>query len=279
MLADLQAAALPILFEAGEVHAAVFDTLVEGFVRFAEGAHIAVELVHLGADVITRQLGQLERIHAADARAVFVAVRVAAAHAVQDGDALRGAAILTAHCAVGRPAGVDQTLQFHAGQHVVQLAITVLRQAAGVKVMEAGGQDDGADLDIQELLGLLEVDGAGLAEFLAGPAFAFLEVGAVLRGNDRDARHGLREGEVNGRAAAQAQVELREVLFPGALFDTGAAAGTQVFVDVARLAAHPNGEIANIALDRLDLAVAQEGDVWVASHGHHLGGENSGRTV
>ncbi len=145
--------------------------------------------------------------------------------------------------------------------------------------MEAGSQDDGADLDIQELLGLLEVDGAGLAEFLAGPAFAFLEVGAVLRGNDRDARHGLREGEVNGRAAAQAQVELREVLFPGALFDTGAAAGTQVFVDVARLAAHPNGEIANIALDRLDLAVAQEGDVWVASHGHHLGGENSGRTV
>lgn len=38
-------------------------------------------------------------------------------------------------------------------------------------------------------------------------------------------------------------------------------------------------EITDVPGYRIDLAVAQQGDIFVASHGHHFGGENSGRTI
>ncbi len=69
-------------------HALVLDPLVELFVALAKGAHVHVELKDLGMRLFLDQVGQLERVHAADARAVRLIVLVAAAHAVHDRHAL-----------------------------------------------------------------------------------------------------------------------------------------------------------------------------------------------
>ena len=66
--------------------------------------------------------------------------RAAAADTVQDGYPFRQGAILKAYFPGSRPAGINQTLQFHPGYDIFQFPITVLGSAMGIEIMEAGGQ-------------------------------------------------------------------------------------------------------------------------------------------
>ena len=82
---------------AHEVHALVHEALVELLVALAVGAHVDVELVDLGlGQVLLDEVRELERVHAADARAELLVVLVAAADAVQDRDRLGLLAVLAA---------------------------------------------------------------------------------------------------------------------------------------------------------------------------------------
>ena len=63
--------------------------VVELLVAFARRAHVDVEVEDLGAGVLLDQVRQLQRIHAADARALAIGVLVAGAHAMDDADGLR----------------------------------------------------------------------------------------------------------------------------------------------------------------------------------------------
>ena len=152
---------------------------------------------------------------------MFFATRT---NAVQDSNSLRLLAILQKHLAGSRAAGVDQPLHFHSGHHVRQPAVAILWGTCRVEITESGSQDDGPDFNIDVLFLLLEVYRIGSAELLAGAAFSGLEIGAVDCINDRDARHGLRKGIINGWAVTQAEIELGWDLLPRAFFHTSSTA-------------------------------------------------------
>ena len=129
--------------------------VVELLVALARRAHVDVEVVDLGLGVLLEQVRQLQRIHAADARAPAVGLLVARADAVDDADGFGMLAVAQDHLAAGRAGGVDEALDLERGIHVGEGAVAVLGHALGVEGLEAGGDDDRADLDLLELLLLL----------------------------------------------------------------------------------------------------------------------------
>ncbi len=267
---------------ADEVDALVHEPPVELFVVLAEAAHVDVELVYLGlGQVLLDQVRELERVHAAHARAELLIVLVATAHAVQDDDRLGRLAVLADDLATGRARGVGDALELEAGDHVVEAAVPVARLLSGVPQLEAGSHDDGADVELDDLVFLLEVDGPRAAGRHAGLLLALaLGQREALGGIDRGAqRHRLREGDVDGAAKAEALVELAFDLAHHAGFLAGAAARTDVGVDVARLLADLDREVADVALDVFDLGVGHEGDVGVFAQGRHLGSQDAGGAV
>ncbi len=79
--------------------------------------------------------------------------------------------------AAGRTGGIDQALDLQGGVDVRVGAVAVVRDAVGVEGLEAGGHDDGADLDLLDLSCLREVDGLALA---AGLDAGLLALAAIL---------------------------------------------------------------------------------------------------
>ncbi len=107
------------------------------------------------------------------------------------------------------PAAVAQALEFQVGVHIGQAAIAVIRYTAGIEQVPAGGEDDVADLDRDDLIFLVEIDGIRRAELLAGLAGTLLEVGAIDVVDHRVFWHGLRERCVNSFAIAETGFKLR----------------------------------------------------------------------
>ena len=157
---------------------------------------------------------------------------------------------------------------------VAELAVPlvggVLRLAADVVELEAGGDDDGADRLDDQLVLLLVVDGAGAADLLADAALAALEPGAVLPVDHRRVGDRLGKGDVDGRAHAEVAVEGVGDLLLRALGAADAAAGAFVLVHRAGLLAHRHLEVADVPLDVLHLGVGVEGDVGVVGDVDHL---------
>ena len=82
------------------------------------------------------------------------------------------------------------------------------------------------------------------------------------------------------RGLAHAQVEVKGVgNLDRANLGAFSTAGANFFLDIARFATHSYVKVADKTRDRLDFAVAEQLDVFMASHGHHLGGENSSCAV
>ena len=267
-------------FTADEQGAFFQDALVELIVGLVGGAHIDVELVDGRAGALLDQVGKLQSLHAADRRAVVVVVPIAAADAVDDADRFRHChAIAQDDIAVGRTGGIGQTFEFQAGEDVRQAPITILGDPAGVEQIVAGGQDDIANLDGDDLVFLGEIDGIGRAEFLTGFAGAFLEVGAVWLVDDRVFRDSLREGGVDGFAVAQPGFVDIVDDFLGAFFLADATAGADCFVDIAGFLPDGDGEVAHIAIDLFHFALGVQLDIRVVASGHHLGGQDAGGAV
>ena len=135
------------------------------------------------------------------------------------------------------PGGRGQPLELQAVDHVLVFAVAVLGEEVAVLDVEAGGQHDGADVGLDDLVLLVEADGLGGADLLAEAALALQVIGAVLAVDDRLVGHRLREGDVDGRARAQAGVELAGDLLGRAFLGAQAAAGAELLVEAARLLA------------------------------------------
>ncbi len=90
----------------------------------------------------------------------------------------------------GRTGRVVQPFQLHGGDHVGVAAIAILGHDGGVKVVETGGDDDGADILPGDLVLLAEIDGIQLAAGL----HALVAVDAVVHVDGIDQRHGLAMG-------------------------------------------------------------------------------------
>ncbi len=69
---------------------------------------------------------------------------------MHNGDALGRLAVFQGYFSAGGAAGIDQALEFHGGEHVIQAAITQLRDAGWVKILETGCQHDRAHGQVED---------------------------------------------------------------------------------------------------------------------------------
>ena len=104
-------------------------------------------------------------VHAADIGAVGLApAGRARAHALDESDgfglfAVRGPEQL----ALGGAAGIDQTFELQAGEHVFKAGVAVFIQNARIIGLKAGGHHDGAHTFVERLVGHVKVDAFLLA--------------------------------------------------------------------------------------------------------------------
>ncbi len=90
---------------------------------------------------------------------------------MHNGDTLGRLAVFQGYFSAGGSAGIDQALEFHGGEHVIQAAITQLGDAGRVKILETGCQHDRSHGQIQEAIFHIMVDGTTLAGRQAFQAF------------------------------------------------------------------------------------------------------------
>src|SRR5512133_736150 len=105
--------------------------------------------------------------------------------------------------AVCRSGRVRQPFKLQAGEYVGQASISVVTDLTRVEQVIACRKDDIADLKIDQLILLLEIDRAGWAEFFTSLACSFNEVGAVLLIHYGILWHGLIKRGIYGFAISQ----------------------------------------------------------------------------
>ena len=179
-------------------------------------------------------------------------------------------AVLADDLAAGRPGGVVHALELEAGDHVVEAPVAVPGFLAGVEELEAGRDDDGADLDLDDARPVCSKSIApGLADLVAR-LLALLPLkragSSPVDGRRAAARPAGTGCRSRGACRAPGRTRcgtLRTTQASGA----DAAAGARVRVDVARLLAHLHLEVADEAVDLVDLAVGQQLDVGVLADG------------
>ncbi len=181
--------------------------------------------------------------------------------------------------AVGRAGRIAQPLELEARVDVRQTAVTVLRNLRAIERLPTGGNDDVAHRQFDDFVFLIEADGVGRAELLAGTATLTLEPDARLGVQHRHARNGLRERHVDRLPRAHAGFEVRVQHFARALLDADAATGAEVEVDLPRLLPDLHFEIAHRTGDFLQFRVGQQSHVLVLTRFRHLRREDAGRAV
>jgi hypothetical protein len=159
-------------------------------------------------------------------------------------------------------AGSQETFVLEAGDHVGQLGVIVGVEHGGIKGLETGRRDDGADLDLVDLFGICEVDGISGAVFFTGPTFAFLDEDTVLRIESVFQGNGLAIRDIGGLAFAQSAIEFVGDFF-GAFFRAHATCDTLIDIDIARVFLDGYGKITSFACNLLYLTEGEEFDVQV----------------
>jgi hypothetical protein len=176
-------------------------------------------------------------------------------------------------------------------RHLTVAVFTVALEALGllapdVVQLEPRGHHDGADLLLDERVfgvvvhGALEAHLPALAAGVLGEALAAaLEEGAVLAVEHRDVGHRLREWYVDRGALAEPGFELAGDALRRAGRLAVAAAVAEVLVHRAGFLADRHGEVADVAVDLLDLAPGVELDVGVLVRLDHAWREDALRAV
>ncbi len=257
----------------------LLQPLVKLLIPLTDGTEVNVEVVNPRVSRLHHQMRELEGVHAADLRTVSVVSRIPAPDAMQNGHALRLTPVLQHHSPASRTTGVDHPLELQAGQDVVQPSIAVLGCAGAVEEIEAGSHDDGAHIQFHDLILLLEINGSPRAEFLANAAFASLKIATILPINHWNPGYRLGEGYVYRRPHPYPRIELAGYLLRWTFLLAQATTGTQLLIHITRLLPHLNLEVPYVARYLLHLAIAQNLDPLVLSHGHHLRRQYSSRTI
>src|SRR5450759_3382681 len=215
------------------------------------------------------------RVHATDAATVRVSTaNVARADALDVGDPLGTFAVRAPlEVTAGRAARVDEPLVLHGVDDVVEPAVAVLRDRSRVVHVEAGSDDDRADVERHRIILLLEVDRAALARLDAlALALAPRQQQTALLVDDGYARDRLHERNVCGAPGREVLVPLvGDLSGQRACLGAGVAAGALVLVDVAGVLVHLHLEGTRLAGQPLHLRAGDDVHVGVVEAGDHLG--------
>ena len=226
--------------------------------------------------------GLLGRVHAAHGRAVFLpALLLGPGSAALDVGDLLGVLSAGGHDDVSpvRSGSAHDPLVLDGGDDVLEPSVAVLAGVGGVPDGESGSGDDGSDLEGDELVLVIVVDGTLSAVLGAESALALLDHVAVVLVDDCDTGDGLRMGDVDGLPVGEAELVLVRNVLDRTLGETVAASGTLLGVDVPGLLEDGDLEVPGLSLDLLDLVVGQNIDVGVSGTVRHFGRENACGTV
>ena len=127
--------------------------------------------------VVFGQDGLLLGIGTADGRTVAVA----ALYDLPGTDALNPGQLMgmllvgsTQYLTCVWPGGAEQPLKVHAGDYVLEVSVVIFLSYLRIKGLNAGRQDDGANVYLSLLRLLVEIDGLILTDCFADPTFASL---------------------------------------------------------------------------------------------------------
>ena len=241
-------------------------------------------------------LGLLGRIHAADGRAVGLpALLVGPGTAALDpcdgfGSDLSGVFLghseLVLHDGGGyRDVSVERScrtlepLILESGDHVGEPAVSVLGSVLGVPYLESGGDDDGTDVQLDDLVLLVVVDGLLSADLGAYSALAVEEHLTLRSINKGDPGHSLGVGDVDCPPGGKPVLELVRDSPGGTLGDTVTASGTGFGIYVPCFLQDLDGEVSGLSEDLLDLMVGQNGHVRVSGAVCHLRRQDTRRAI
>jgi hypothetical protein len=205
-----------------------------------------------------------------------VVVVVARPDTGQEVDGLRFLVVTgTQELPAGWAGGGDEALQLQGGEHVGRIRNKALEILLTHHLI-AGGNHDGADLDVENLAtgidrprtiyrpgrtGTFAGGKDRLAGFFADLGLAADALTAAIdtgrHVNDRLFRHRLGEMDIGGTAVVEAGIE-----FIGSAYraggGTGPAPGALLPVDIGLFTADLDLEVADIALNRLDFGVGEK---------------------
>ena len=91
----------------------------------------------------------------------------------------------------------EDPLKFDTGHHVGKAPISVLSLTFGTKLCQARGENNGTNLEVDDLLLLVQINGIGTARLLTLPALFMVEVEAMVLVNGVAGRNSLCIGSVN----------------------------------------------------------------------------------
>ena len=164
----------------------------------------------------------------------------------------------------------------HAGYHILEIGVLIGIPFGGIKGLKAGCHDDAADIEIQNGLFLIKVNGVIFAELFACLAFTLLSsvyglevqtgtsINGVLQGN------GLGKRNIYGLAFVHAHVEFVGYLLR-ALGGADPASHALVFIDIPRMLDDLNLKVSLFTADAVYLGEGDEIDVGVPADLDQLG--------
>ena len=162
---------------------------------------------------------------------------------------------------IGTGGGKD-SLKLQGCHHIRQQGISVVVYGCRIKRCKTCGQNNGAHMYGQRFWGVLEIDGARWAEFLAGAAFAFVQIDAIVRIDCIFKGYRLGVWDVNGFSLRQTFIVFIGHFF-GTFFSTHTACDTFVHIHIARLLNDPDGEIPFLSGNLLDFRQGNQLDINV----------------
>ncbi len=182
------------------------------------------------------------------------------------------------YLSAGRAGGAHQPLVLKGCDHIRELAQAVLGHDLVAHPAKARRKNDRPDRNLQRFFRVIKADCSSLAGHGAETAGVVIQLQAGFRVNVVRGRHGLRIVNVRGVIDLHVLVEIVADLFE-AVQRALAAAGTDFFVNIARLLPDRGREIAGRTLQLDQLGERQYLNVRIAAGLNQLGREDAERAV
>ena len=95
------------------------------------------------------------------------------------------------------PRRTEYPLKLDAGHHVGETSVPVLSLSFGIKLCQARGENNGTNLEVNDLLLLVQIDGIGTARLLTLPALFLVEIETMVLVNSVTGRNSLCIGNID----------------------------------------------------------------------------------